>query len=52
MAANERIIIWAVLVFKKKNVFIIIIIIILPYMGLTVNRAWLFEQILNLFDES
>ena len=34
-----------VLVLKKKNVFFIIII--LKYMGMTVNGAWPFEQTLN-----
>ena len=31
----------------KKNVFVFFIIIILPYMGMTVNGAWPFEQTLN-----
>ena len=34
------------LVLKMKNV-LFFIIIILPYMGMTVNRAWPFEQTLN-----
>ena len=46
---HERIIIWAVLGFEEKECLflLIIIIIILPYMGMTVNGAWPFEQTLK-----
>ena len=46
IATNERIIIWAGLGFEEVEC-VYFIIIILPYMGMTVNGAKLFEQTLN-----
>ena len=46
IAINERIIIWAVLGFEEEECVFFIIIILL-YMGMTVNGAWPFEQTFN-----